>query len=234
MKKFALPLFIILFLAGCKKEAVITENTPETDSTEAVENENSAPKEIFTAVEFSPEQASEFLNHQKNDTLYVTNFFATWCGPCVREIPRFKEKMEDLKGQPVKFTFISLDQKSDWDVKVKNFVEEHGIAKQTVLLDGEFLTPQFFADNFKTWKGEFIPFTYLKKGDKSEEINGSISKEELESRLSNFTFSPEKQNHKEQVPENSNPSEKKIKSSGKKIKLDDDYTVGTINQPIHM
>ncbi len=186
MKKLALPFVTIFMLFSCKKETKVVEESVSADS--ATITETSVPENIspFVAVEYTPEQTSKLLNGNKNDTLYVTNFFATWCGPCVREIPHFKEKMETLKDQPVKFTFISLDEKTIWDTDVKNFVEEHGIAKETILLDGNLLNPPFFASNFKTWKGETIPSTYMKKGDKTQEINGSITKEELDAKINSF------------------------------------------------
>ena len=186
MKKFILPFLSVFMLFSCKKEASFNSKniSPETET--AAETEITTNANLFVPVEYTPEQASELLNQKKNDTLYVTNFFATWCGPCVKEIPHFREKMEEMKGKPVKFTFISLDEKTVWDTDVKNFVEENGIAKETVLLDGNLLDAPFFTSNFKTWKGETIPFTYLKKGDKTEEINGSVSKEELNAKINSF------------------------------------------------
>ena len=104
----------------------------------------------------------------------------------MREIPHFKEKMTELKDQPVKFTFISLDDKSDWNDKVKAFGEQQQLSQNIVLLDGAQLTPDFFTKNFKTWQGESIPFTLIKKGDKADETVGSMSKEQLDSKLSAF------------------------------------------------
>ncbi len=187
MKNLALPFVSIFLLFSCKKETKLSEDTSTvTDSTTIAETSKPKNTSAFAAVEYTPEQTSKLLNGTENDTLYITNFFATWCGPCIREIPHFKEKMEEMKGQPVKFTFISLDEKTIWDTDVKNFVEEHGIAKETILLDGNLLNPEFFSNNFKTWKGETIPFTYLKKGDKTQEINGSVTKEELETKINSF------------------------------------------------
>lgn len=183
MKKLIFPLIAALVLIACKKEETTSTNSENpSDSITTVETP-AASKEALE--EFSPEQTTQLLQ-SKNDTLYVTNFFATWCGPCVKEIPHFKEKMEQMKGQPVKFTFVNLDSKTDWGTLVSPFVDEHGIRNQTILLDGNMLDENFFSSNFKTWKGEFIPFTILRKGDKVQEVNGSISKEELENQIQAF------------------------------------------------
>lgn len=175
MRKFILPILLGLSLISCKKntsEEVSTTNESENSTTETTTTVSTGLKE------FSSAKVSELLQ-SKNDTLYVTNFFATWCGPCVKEIPHFKEVMDENKGKPVKFTFVNLDDKGDWESEVKPFVEKHNIDKNTILLDGEKLEPQFFTNNFKTWAGDFIPFTIIRKGDKTEEIGGGISKEQL-------------------------------------------------------
>jgi len=46
---------------------------------------------------------------QSNDTTYVVNFFATWCGPCMLEMPILIKFYEDHKNTAVKLIFVSLD-----------------------------------------------------------------------------------------------------------------------------
>ena len=98
------------------------ETTTETVDSSAVTPANALP-------EVNQEQLKAMVAHKKNDTIYVTNFFATWCGPCMKEIPHFKEKMEELKGKPVKFTFVSVDAKEDWNTAVSDFADEYNIRK---------------------------------------------------------------------------------------------------------
>ena len=52
------------------------------------------------------------------------------CPPCMREIPHFVEKMKELKGKPVKFTFVSVDAKEDWNTKVSDFADEYDLRKK--------------------------------------------------------------------------------------------------------
>ncbi|MBB4805426.1 thiol-disulfide isomerase/thioredoxin [Chryseobacterium defluvii] len=179
MKKIILSMLIMAALSGCKKESTKTDDTVVFSDSVSTQEPSPAPVALN---EFTPQKTSEFLK-TKNDTLYVTNFFATWCGPCVREIPHFKEKMEELKNQPVKFTFISLDSKEDWATKVSSFADEQGIRSNTVLLDGSMLDENFFTSNFKTWDGSSIPFTFMKKGDKTQEFVGMIDQSMLEKEI---------------------------------------------------
>ena len=189
MKKVILGIIIAAAFTACKKENTTIESSDGmmADSMTVPEStENTAAVIPFKKIEVSPEEASTLLGKKNNDTLYVNNFFATWCGPCMVEIPHFKEKMEEMKGQPVKFTFIDLDEKGDWDTKVKKFAEEENLSNHIVLLDGSKLTPEFFKANFKEWDGGAIPFTFMRKGDKTDETLGAMSKEMLAEKLNSF------------------------------------------------
>ncbi len=189
MKKVLLGIMIAATFTACKKENTTVENSEATAADSATVAESNEPMEAaipFKKVELSTEETAKFLGKQNNDTLYVNNFFATWCGPCMQEIPHFKKKMEEMKGQPVKFTFVDLDQKEDWDTKVKNFAEKEGLSNHIVLIDGSKLTPEFFKANFKEWDGGAIPFTFMRKGDKTDETLGSMSEEMLSQKLNSF------------------------------------------------
>lgn len=181
MKKIILTALLATLLISCKKEAEKTdENTSVTDSTDIQNNPEAANVSLKS---LSIPATADFLQ-KKNDTLYVTNFFATWCGPCVKEIPHFKKKIEELKDQPVKITFVSLDQKEIWNTEVPRFAMQHGIQNHTVLLDGQLLDESFFKNNFKEWTGNAIPFTFMRRGDKTDETLGMISEEQLNEKIS--------------------------------------------------
>ena len=180
---------LLTALSACNKEASKAESTDEL-STEVVATEEAetpaAAVVPFKKIEMSPDEMTKFLAKKENDTLYVTNFFATWCGPCMKEIPHFKEKMEELKGKPVKFTFVSVDAKEDWNTAVSDFADEYDIRKNVVLFDASMIAPDYFTTITKTWDGGSIPFTVIKKGDKEIETVGMMSKEDLDAKLNSF------------------------------------------------
>ena len=183
MKKLIFSTLILTALFSCKKnetpDQLTEETTTETVDSSAVNPANALP-------EVNQEQLKAMVAPQKNDTIYVTNFFATWCGPCMKEIPHFKEKMEELKGKPVKFTFVSVDAKEDWNTAVSDFADEYDIRKNVILFDASMISPDYFTKITKTWDGGSIPFTVIKKGDKEIETVGMMSKEDLDAKLNSF------------------------------------------------
>ena len=58
----------------------------------------------------------------KGKTIYVVEFWATWCGPCRSSIPHLTELQKQFKDKGVVFVGVS-DEKSD---VVKKFVEKMG------------------------------------------------------------------------------------------------------------
>lgn len=59
------------------------------------------------------------------------NFWATWCGPCVREMPSIESLQENFKGQPIVFLFASSESKD----LIKEFKEKRPFSFEYVQLD---------------------------------------------------------------------------------------------------
>ncbi len=69
--------------------------------------------------------ASSFLERVSNpDTLYIVNFWATWCIPCVKELPAFDIIHDLYKGKPVKVLLLSFDFKEQYPARLESWVKK--------------------------------------------------------------------------------------------------------------
>lgn len=57
----------------------------------------------------------------ENKTPLVITFWATYCKPCVEEIPFFQEEVKKQKGNGVQLLLVSLDLKSYYPQKIRSF-----------------------------------------------------------------------------------------------------------------
>ncbi len=93
------------------------------------------------------------------DTTYVVNFWATWCGPCVKELPEFQKLEEMYKDRPVKILLVSLDFKEEYQKRIPWFIKKKGIKQEIVWLN-ESNANEFIPKIDRSWQGS-IPATLL-------------------------------------------------------------------------
>lgn len=70
-----------------------------------------------------------------NDTTYVVNFWATWCVPCVREMPNFEKVNEEFKNEKVKVLLVSINFPKELDSLVIPYVKRKKIKSEVMLLN---------------------------------------------------------------------------------------------------
>ncbi len=97
-----------------------------------------------------------------NDTTYVVNFWATWCTPCVQELPYFVELNNAYKDKAFRLMLVSLDFKKDYLHKLQPFVQERALESNVVVLEDNH-SNYWIDDIDKSWSGS-IPATLVFKG----------------------------------------------------------------------
>ncbi len=96
----------------------------------------------------------------------VVNFWASWCKPCIHEIPWFEKTVAAYNEKGVKMVLVSLDFKEDYQNKaLHKFVKKTGYTSNVVWLD-ETDADKFCPPIDSAWGGS-IPATLMvnnKKG----------------------------------------------------------------------
>jgi len=101
--------------------------------------------------------------HNTSDTTYIVNFWATWCKPCVAELPDFNRIDSVYKTQKIKVLLVSLDFKEDIKLKLKPFITKHKFKAEIIILD-EVNGNSFINKISESWSGA-IPATLITKNN---------------------------------------------------------------------
>ncbi len=64
------------------------------------------------------------LINKTDDKVHVVNFWATWCAPCVKELPYFEKINKEYKANGVELLLVSLDFPRKYETKLKPFLKE--------------------------------------------------------------------------------------------------------------
>jgi thiol-disulfide isomerase/thioredoxin len=121
-----------------------------------------------------------------SDTTYVLNFWATWCKPCIEELPAFENLRSNVSDKKVKIIMVSMDFVKDINNRLGPFVQKHKITNQIWLLN----EPDYDAwiDKISPdWSGA-IPVTLIlnNKKQKKQFYQKSLTYKDLAQYVSDF------------------------------------------------
>ncbi len=131
-------------------------------------------------------EQSEFAqNYLDEDLIVCVNLWATWCGPCIKEMPLLNDIKEEYENK-AEFISSSLDRDS---TALVNFIDSGKFDFKDITLENiayrdaitNFLAQRPLDFQNKNWS---IPITYLiKNGEVKSTLNGKLSDGELESEI---------------------------------------------------
>lgn len=121
---------------------------------------------------------TSILNNNQ-DSVYVVNFWATWCKPCIEELPYFEEAHSTFSKQNVRIILVSLDSPSELDRVLLPFVKKKKLKSHILLLDEH--NPNEWIDVIEPkWTGS-LPATIIQNNRLKKRVffEKQLEKEEL-------------------------------------------------------
>jgi thiol-disulfide isomerase/thioredoxin len=148
IKKYIYVLSFVSLLFSCKKEAIKVANKTVTSV------------KTYTYNELKP------LLEKQDSKTYVINFWATWCAPCVKELPAFEKLNKEYAAKNVEVILVSLDFPKQVEKRLLPFINKKNLQSKVVLLD-DVNEDVWIKEIDSTWSGA-LPATliYSSKGRK--------------------------------------------------------------------
>ena len=172
--KYVCPIILIVLFTSCKnkKSSSISAVKSALQSQNVLGGAKDVKLEVYDFNDFK-----RFLN-KANDTTYVINFWATWCTPCVKELPYFEKLNQKYIDKKVKVVLVSLDFPHLYETKLKPFIIENHLKSKVIALDDVDMNSWIPQIN-KNWSGS-IPATIIYKNKTRQFYEQSFTYEELE------------------------------------------------------
>ncbi len=174
--KYCVVLCLIVFMSCRNNE----KNESSTNETAIVDRIDSGVVELeiydFNGLE-------KFLN-QEDEKVHVINFWATWCAPCVKELPHFEALNRKYRDDGVEVLLVSLDFPRQYEKKLKPFIKEHKLQSKVLVLDDTDMNT-WIPKVDKDWDGA-IPVTIIYNKSKRQFYNQTFTYNELENELKQF------------------------------------------------
>ncbi len=177
MKKYIPALIILITLFSCKEnQKVESPETIEVDTKELAYNDAELP--IYNFDQFEP-----YLN-KEDDQVYVVNFWATWCKPCVEELPHFEEVNKKFGDKNVKVVLVSLDMPKMIQGQLIPFLKKRNLSSEVIVLDDPKQN-DWIPKVSEQWSGA-IPATVIYNKDKRAFYEQTFSYDQLVTELNKF------------------------------------------------
>lgn len=178
MRLVLVCLFVVFLSCAEKKKMDNVKHARKDQETALLKEKPSLPFPIYDYDGLEP------LLNKNDDKTYIVNFWATWCKPCVEEMPYFEQTFAEQKQNNVELILVSLDMPSMWEKRLVPFVEKKELKGQVVILDDPKMNdwiPKIDQD----WGGG-IPATLIYNKDARAFYEQGFTYEELNSELDKF------------------------------------------------
>lgn len=170
MKNLWIPVLILFF--SCKD---VPKKEQIAEMSQSIETEVSLEVYDFEGLQ-------KFLK-TTDDKTYVVNFWATWCAPCIKELPYF-EKINKDYSDDVEVILVSLDFPSKYDTKLKPYIKTKNLQSKVIALN-DVDSNTWIPKVDESWTGA-IPATVIFNKNKRKFYEKSFNYDELETEVKQF------------------------------------------------
>lgn len=174
MKKLSF-IFMLIIIVGCKTDTKI--NT-ENGNTNQINDLEKLSVDTYTYETLEP------LLNKSDDKTYVINFWATWCKPCVEELPAFEKLHKQYAGKNVTVILVSLDFPNQIESRLIPFMIKNNL-KSTVIAMVDTDQNSWIPKVDESWSGA-IPATLIYNKNKRTFYEQSFTYKQLEQEVTNF------------------------------------------------
>jgi thiol-disulfide isomerase/thioredoxin len=142
----------------------------------------------LNAQEIKRWKMNELLQYiQNSDSALIVNFWATFCGPCVEEIPYFQTITEKYKSKKAKLLLVSLDFDENYPNKIAAFAKKHGFTAEIIWLD-ESKPDEFCPKIDSNWSGAMPASLFVNNQRKYRKfIEAQLNPERVEAEMIHLT-----------------------------------------------
>jgi|ERR1051326_3932267 peroxiredoxin len=130
-----------LVISGCskKEEPQLTVRAAPTGGGDNVTEVSTVAKRAEKAPNFSwKDSTGKTVDLDSfHGTVTLVNFWATWCGPCKRELPDLISLSREMDNRKVKFIGVSTDRGPNTVEDVRTFVKDRGIPYQVLIANDD-------------------------------------------------------------------------------------------------
>lgn len=176
---------LLLLFLSCKNESKSTDRLSANEQNETIKkgDEKATASTPFDLEVYDYEGLEPFLT-TTSDKTYVVNFWATWCAPCIKEMPYFEKLNSNYADKKVEVILVSLDFPNKYDSNLNPFIKDQNLKSKVIALndtDSNTWIPKISED----WSGA-IPATLIYNKDKRQFYEQSFTYGELETEVKQF------------------------------------------------
>lgn len=174
LNKLLLTISIGILCLGCKKEP---------SSTRLAQPLRIIAAATYKLPVYDYDHFKALLSVEEEGVVRVVNFWATWCKPCLKELPAFKQVYATYKDQKVEVILVSLDFPDQVETRLIPFIKDKDLKMPVIFLDDPH-TNEWIPKVSPEWSGA-LPATAIITPDSFEFYEQSFDFDSLEAAVLN-------------------------------------------------